>query len=98
MAVGDIAADGASVAAGNYLDIRPGAGVEWVIHNIYYATDVKVHRYKSDASVDIAFANRSGGGVFSDYFFHCSNTWYLRVENNTASAQDIAFDGVVTKA
>ena len=37
MAVGDVVSSGlSSIASGAYLDLRPSAGVEWVLHNIYY--------------------------------------------------------------
>ena len=45
MAVGDVVSGQSSIAAAAYLDIQPGAGVEWVIHNIYHEYDIELSQY-----------------------------------------------------
>jgi hypothetical protein len=95
VAVGDVVADIQTVASGAYLDIQPGSGVEWVIHNVYHEHDVEIHRY--DGTNDINFVTEKGAGLFSYFNFHCNNTDRIRVKNLNTSARLIGYDGVQTK-
>ena len=95
MAVGDVCSGLSSINAAAYLDIQPGAGVEWVIHNIYHTHDIELELY--DGSNSIAFDTESGAGVYARYSFHCTNSIRIRVKNTNASARYIGYDGIVTK-
>lgn len=95
MAVGDTFSGLSSVAAGAYLDIQPGAGVEAVIHNIYHASDVQLEQY--DGSNSLIFDTDTGAGIYAKYAFHVTNTIRIRVKNTTAGSILIGYDGIVTK-
>ncbi|HUL29234.1 MAG TPA: hypothetical protein VLZ03_02175 [Thermodesulfobacteriota bacterium] len=95
MAVGDVVSDLQSIATGAYLDIRPGSGSEWVIHNIYHADAAHLEFY--DGSNSLIFDADSGPGFWAWYEFHCNNTRRIRVKNNAAGDQLIGYDGVQTK-
>jgi len=94
--VGDVIADGDSIATTALLTVQPPAGEEWVIHNIYHASDVTL--IKTDGAYAIEFDSEPGAGLYAKYAFHLTNTDYLTVRNDDAETMDIAFDGVVTKA
>ncbi len=95
MAVGDVAKNLQSVAAGAYLDIQPSGTVEWVIHNIYHEYDVTIEVY--DGSNSLIFDSDLGSGVYAKYAFHCTNSQRIRVKNTHVSAAKlIGFDGIVT--
>jgi hypothetical protein len=95
MAKGDAVGAGASVNAAGVLEIKPGAGVEWVIHNIYHEAEVNL--YTVHGAVQFVFASSGGKGSWSAYFFHLTNTHYMKVENTNASAKRIGYDGIVSK-
>ncbi|MBT0160677.1 hypothetical protein G4O51_11925 [Candidatus Bathyarchaeota archaeon A05DMB-2] len=96
MAVGDVVSDIQSIDSGGYLDIQPAAGVEWVIHNIYHASNVQLEFY--DGTNSLIFDTDTGAGVYAKYAFHVNNTRRIRVKNTSASAQLIGYDGIVTRA
>jgi hypothetical protein len=97
MAVGDVFSGLTSVAAGGYLDIRPPAGVEAVIHNIYHAYDVDLAF--TDGTNVLTFDTDAGAGVYAKYAFHVTNSLWIRVINkDTTNARLIGYDGIVTRA
>jgi hypothetical protein len=97
MARGDVISALTSVASAGYLTIQPGAGVEWVIHNIYHEYDITVELY--DGTNSLVFTTEQGAGAMAYYAFHLNNTRYLRVKNTHASlAKLIGYDGIVTSA
>ena len=95
MAVGDVASALSSISASAYLDIQPGSGVEWVIHNIYHEDSVQVEFY--DGSNSLIFDNDTGMGALLWMEFHCTNARRIRVKNTATAAKLIGYDGVVTK-
>jgi hypothetical protein len=95
MAVGDVKSGISSIASGAYLDIRPPTGEEWVIHNIYHASDIQLELY--DGTNSLVFDTDTGAGVYAKYAFHVTNSIRIRVKNTSASAQLIGYDGVQTK-
>jgi hypothetical protein len=95
VAVGDVKSALTSVAAGAYLDIQPPAGEEWVIHNIYHASDIQLEFY--DGTNSLIFDTDAGAGVYAKYAFHVTNSIRIRVKNTSASDQLIGYDGVQTK-
>jgi len=96
VAVGDVASGMSSIAAGAYLDLQPAGTVEWVIHNIYHASDAELHQY--DGTNDILVESHYGKGGWLGYFFHCRNALRIRVKNTNTAAQYIGYDGIVTHA
>lgn len=95
-AVGDVVADCQSVASAAVLDIQPGAGVEWIIHNIGFTHEVELQRWDG---TDVAAMVTFSGPGWQHFFpgFHVNNTQRIRVKNNDASSRVICYDGVQTK-
>lgn len=95
-AVGDVVADCQSITTGSTLDIQPGAGVEWIIHNIGFTHEVELQRY--DGTNTAAIVTLSGPG-WQNFFpgLHVNNTDRYRVKNNDASSRVICYDGIITK-
>ena len=96
MAVGDVVSGQSSIAAGAYLGIQPGAGAEWVIHNIYHEYDIELSQY--DGTNTLVFDTEANAGVYARYAFHCTNSRCIRVKNtHDSDAKLIGYDGIVTK-
>lgn len=95
MAVGDVKSGISQVNAAEYLTIQPGAGEEWVIHNLYYADQVEM--YFTDGANDILFDSDSSAGARLGACFHVNNGRYLKVKNTSSSAKVIGYDGIQTK-
>lgn len=95
MAVGDVVSSLSSIDTDAYLDIQPGAGMEWVIHNIYHESDIQLEFY--DGSNGVAFESVTGAGIYAKFAFHMTNSIRIRVKNTSGEAKLIGYDGVVTK-
>lgn len=96
MAAGDvIGVVPTSVANNAYLTLQPGAGVEWVIHNIYYGGAVTISKY--DGTNDITVDTDVAAGARLNMFLHANNTHYFRIKNVSGGAIFIAYDGIQTK-
>lgn len=96
MAAGDVYNLGiTSVAASDYLDIQPTAGVEVIIHNISHGNDAQLEYY--DGTNYVVCDTHSGQGSWMGMFLHCTNGKRYRVKNISASATNICCDGVQTK-
>jgi hypothetical protein len=95
MAIGDIVHGMSDVAAGSALTIQPGAGVEESIHNIYHAAEVEL--YIVEGANELLFDDASAKGSWSAYFFHLTNTHYIKVKNTNAASKLIGYDGIVSK-
>lgn len=95
-AVGDTVADCQSIASSARLDVQPGAGVEWIVHNIFFTHQVTLDRF--DGTDTAAFLVLSGAGWQNfQPGFHVTNTNRLRIQNNDASSRVICYDAIVTK-
>ena len=97
-AVGDMfSVDLVSVGNNAYLDIRPAALHEVVIHNIYWVngSDVEVYRY--DGANEIKVQPTNNDGLIAFYAFHCDNTQRLRVKNISGAPMYMAADGIYQK-
>lgn len=93
-AVGDTAAACSSVANNAFLDIQPGSGVEWVVHNLWFEDNVELQRY--DGTNAVAVAQYSQG--FKDLVTHVTNSNRIRVKNiHGSAAKLICYDAIVTK-
>ena len=95
MAVGDVVSAVNSVLTVAFLDIQPGAGVEWVIHNIYHEADVTVEYF--DGTNSVVFYTGTVAGALTKHAFHVNNTRRVRVKNTNAATKLIAYDGIITK-
>jgi hypothetical protein len=95
MAIGDVTIALSPVADDGYLDIQPGPGVEWVIHNILAPIDTAVELYLSNGTNEIKVDEHSAG--FVDVHFHCTNSIYYRIKNVSGATAYLGYDGVVTK-
>ena len=95
MTVGDVVHSSSSVNAAASKTIQPGAGIEWIIHNIYHEAEVELKIVES--TNELLFDDAAAKGSWSAYFFHLTNTHYLKVKNTNASAKLISYDGIVSK-
>jgi hypothetical protein len=97
MAQGDVKQDLQVIANGGILTIRPPAGEEWTIHNVYYTQPVIVRVFKATGSVTLTFDSDTSQGAMTNRYYHVTNEQYLQVLNNYAGNNTIGFDGVQTK-
>lgn len=95
MAVGDVVNGLTSVATTAYLDIVPGAGVEWVIHNIYWGGAVECYFYDGTNEVKFDVDTMFGGRIGA--VFHCTSARRIRIKNVSAGSIFIGYDGIQTK-
>ena len=95
MAKGDAVASVSSVNAAAVKTIQPGSGVEWIIHNIYNEAEAEL--YVVEGSNELLFDDATVKGSWSAYFFHLTNTHYLKVKNTNAASKLIGYDGIVSK-
>ena len=95
MAKGDAVGNISSVNAAAVLTIQPGAGIEWIIHNIYHEGEVELKIVKG--SNHLLFEASGGKGSWSAYFIHVTDTQYLEVKNTNAASKLIGYDGIVSK-
>jgi len=95
MAIGDVVSGKSQISAAGTLDIQPGAGVEWVIHNIYHEAEVEL--YFADSTSDLLFDTDASYGAWTGMFFHVNETRYLTVKNTNAASKYIGYDGIITK-
>ena len=95
MVKGDVVASVSSVAAAAVKTVQPGAGIEWVVHNIYHEAEVEL--YVVEGATELLFDDAATKGSWSAYFFHLTNTHYLKVKNTNAGAKLIGYDGIVSK-
>lgn len=97
MAIGDVKQDMQVVANGGLFTIRPPAGEEWTIHNIYYTQAMTFRLMKATGSITLSYDSDTTLGARMGIFIHVTNEQYLQVLNNYAGNNTIAFDGVQTK-
>jgi len=95
MAAGDAVVGLQSVVNGAFLDIRPGAGQEWVIHNVYYGGAVEF--YRRDGTNDLKFDSDAQAGWFNGIFCHVTNSNWLGIKNVSGATILIGYDGIATK-
>ena len=94
MAVGDAVVNNSSVATTAFLDIQPGAGVEWIVHHIFHEAEVEIYWY--DVSNDIKIAAPTGFN-YEPMGVRVNNSTRLRVKNINGSTKRIGYDAVITK-
>ena len=84
MTRGDTVANISRVNAAATKTIRPGAGVEWIIHNVYHEAGAEL--YVVEGTDELLFDSAAIKGSWSAYFFHLTNTHYLKVKNDVSIA------------
>ena len=94
--VGDVYQNFASVLAGQYLELKPAAGREAVIHNVFHPNDVEL-RMVDGSGNELGFLQESGLNLVTNMYIHVSNTQYLRVYNMSGVTIYLAADGIITK-
>lgn len=94
MAVGDAVVDNSSVATTAFLDIQPGAGVEWFVHNIFHEADIEVSWYDGTNTITVEQYLSNGRRPMG---VRVTNSIRLRVKNLDAGTKRIGYDAVVTK-
>ncbi len=95
MAVGDVASGHISVGAGSSYNIRPSAGQEMNVHNVYVPNGVTILLYKTDGSNDVLVETLTGSMLL--YNFHVTYSHYLKLVNEGAQAVWCGYDGIWTK-
>ena len=95
MAIGDTIIAMSSVADGAFLDIRPGSGAEWIIHNLFSpdGSDIELHVYNGTNTILLD----SHDGGYLNCRLHPTNSIYYRIKNTSGVAIYIGYDGVVSK-
>ncbi len=96
MAAGDVVAQApTSVGASAFLDMKPGAGIEWVIHNVSAPTTATIEVHYGSSAASVCTLVTTGG--LMGFFLHCTSDVYYRIKNTGVAAVDIGYDGIVTK-
>ena len=84
-----------NVGSGSYLEAKPAAGVEWVIHNIYHPNDVRLKIVDSGGN-ECEFLEEAGKSFLTHIYIHLTSTHYLRIYNISGGAVNLSYDGIVT--
>jgi hypothetical protein len=93
MAAGDIFSAGpTSIADTAFMDIQPGASVNVVITNIYYAGAVEFYWYDGTNSIKFDFDTTFGARLNVSH--HCNNSRRVRVKNVSGGAIYMGYDGL----
>lgn len=95
MAVGDVVSSLTSTANNGTLTAQPSAGVEWVIHNVYYGGAMELYVTNGTDSIKVDSDTAIGGRL--GVVFHVNNTRYLQVKNVSGSTTVLGYDGIQTK-
>ena len=97
MTSGDAVNALSSIGTGAYLTIQPGAGVEWIIHNLLVpdgsTSGVEVYEFTGATSLLIATITSS----MLSHNFHLTNTYYLKMKNLSTGSVVLGYDGIVVK-
>ena len=100
MAAGDaVVSISAAVADDGFLDVRPGSGVEWSIHNLFAAGAAELYFYDGTNSIliDSGGSGTTSGISWTGMVFEVTNSIYLRVKNVSGSTANLGYSGRVTK-
>lgn len=83
----------ADVATGNYQAIQPGAGVEWVVHNVFAPNGVQFELYWYNGTDSVLI------GVYSSsllgYPLSVTNDVYLRIKNTSGATAKFGWSGAI---
>ena len=93
--VGDAYTQFELVAPSAYLEVKPAAGYEVIIHNIYHAGGVNLKLVDGSGN-ELDYYDEAGKSVLMGIYMHLTETQYLRVYNLEAGDMRIAVDGIVS--
>lgn len=85
----------ASVATNGYYNMQPPEGFHYIVHNILISGAAVLEKYDSINAIAIVVDTATTAKPWMALQLHCSNTVYYRVKNASASANNIAADGVI---
>jgi len=98
MASGDAVIGIESISDNSAITIKPSAGVEWIIHNLFIPDNA------AEDGVDVAIVSGTGSIVvitaLSSLFqhnFHVTNSQWITMTNKTGSTALLGYDGIVVK-
>jgi len=94
--VGDVFWDYQDIANNDFLDLKPDAGYQGVVHNAQWEGAIEI--YKLGPAGSFTFDADGAAGGFNFYALHCTNTHYYRIKNVSGGNIDITYDGIFTKA
>lgn len=95
MAAGDAKLDSQNIASAGFLDIRPAAGENWVLTNIFYSGQIEVYFYNGATDIGPIATDDSVGAMLG-LNIHMDNTHRVRVKAISAARQ-IGYAAVQTK-
>jgi hypothetical protein len=97
MASGDAVNALASVAASGTLNIQPGAGNEWIVHNIFLpeGSTSGVEVYAVTGAVECLL--KTVTDPLLTFNFHVTNTYFLKLKNLAGVNVVLGYDGIVVK-
>ena len=81
------------VSAGGTMDIRPSAGVTWIVQNIFYNKAVEI--YRVDGANLLLVKVSSDKGSLENKVYHLSNDNYMQIKAVGANTL-VDFDGFET--
>lgn len=93
-AVGDAVVNNSSVATTAFLDIQPGASIEWFVHNVYHEADIEISWYDGTNTITVEKYLGAGKRAINA---RVTNSIRIRVKNLDAGTKRIGYDAVVTK-
>lgn len=96
MAVMDVVSGHSSVANTASLTVQPGAGVEWVISNIYGGGKIEVYMTNGSNPVLVNSVSESPYS-FALYKYFLNNTYYMTIKNVSGGSIYIGYNGIITK-
>lgn len=85
-----------SVDASAYMDIKPGAGVEWCVHNIIAGAACEL--YISNGTNEVKFDTQIANSGWINQAWFLKNTVYLRVKNTSAGAAYFGYTGIISNS
>jgi len=94
--VGQIVQDLAEVPYNGRLQIKPPAGEEWFIPNIYHSAEVALYRVTDSHEASFASDDDAAGGAWANFKWFVTYDSWLEVENVTPGEQDavLGYDGM----
>ena len=96
MAQGDtVSAISSLSGSGTIFDIRPAAGEEWIIHNIYFNKGVEIFKY--DGTNLVPLRTFADFGQWEWLCFHLTNSDYMRLKTIRSGTTIVGYCGVQSK-
>jgi len=98
MAQGDAVSGWASVASGSFLEVQPGAGVEWSIFTLYSPAEISI--WHTDGTNNFLIIPKGAASVptfLNNLGLVATNGKWWRIKNENASSQYLGYDGRQTK-